>query len=67
MANVHDIKLLKSTLDKIVIFCPEVCEKYQIENLCLYAGYLALKSRLCLISFYETITGIIQWIECLTI
>lgn len=51
----HNIKFLKSTLDKVVIFCPAVCEKYQIENLCLYAGYLVLKLRLCLISFYETV------------
>lgn len=42
-------------LDKILVFCPTVYEKYQTENLCLDTGYLALKSRLCLISFYETV------------
>ena len=37
-ANRHDIKLLEKTLDKMVIFRPEVTEDKQ-QNLCLDAGY----------------------------
>ena len=37
-ANRHDIKLLEKTLDKMVIFRPEVTDD-KPQNLCLDAGY----------------------------
>ena len=37
-ANRHDIKLLEKTLDKMVIFRPEVTDE-KPQNLCLDAGY----------------------------
>ena len=37
-ANRHDVKLLAKTLDKMVIFRPEVTDD-KPQNLCLDAGY----------------------------